>query len=279
MNKKENIVLSYQIYDLDNNILDMNTKIIMEQLVNNTWIEIQVSTNDFTIFRKNSNYRIPLKQDGTQDFDKAYSNFKDTNNDNIFLNDVIDAITNKQFAPSYKAFKKCMIQGKLFAIVSARGHEPNTIRRGVEYFIETQLTNAEKIEMKENLKYYSKLFNKNITNHNELLDNYLSVCSFIGVTSNYFIETFLNNKIRNIEDSKKLAVELFSKRCIKYSDKLKSKKVKVKIGFSDDDKNNLFTISELFSKEMKKEFPNVEFSIFDTSKNDDGSKNYTKITY
>ena len=30
---------------------------------------------------------------------------------------------------------------------------------------------------------------------------------------------------------------------------------------------------------MKKEFPNVEFSIFDTSKNDDGSKNYTKITY
>src|SRR5690606_11076834 len=110
------------------------------KLVDNKWVETPVSTTDFSIFRTDTIYRVPEMPDGTPDYTKASSNFRDTEEGSMFLNDVIDAITNKKFAPSYDAFKKCLISGKLFAIVTARGHEPQTIRRGTEYFIETQLS-------------------------------------------------------------------------------------------------------------------------------------------
>lgn len=281
-NKKENIVLTYYCFDWDDNILHMDTKIIMEKLVNNKWVETPVSTTDFAYFRKNPLYRIPLKENGSPDFDKAYSNFRDVKNDNIFLNDVIDAINNKKFAPSYEAFKKCLINGKLFAIITARGHEPLTIRRAIEYFIDTQLNKNEKNIMKKNLLFYYDIFGEELKDNNTLLDNYLSLCEYIGVTSQYFINSISSDMIpegetftpNNTELSKKIAVTSFSKKCIQYGEKLKDRDVVIKVGFSDDDKHNVKSIAELFVNNLKGEFPNVEFSIFDTSKNEDGSKNY-----
>lgn len=279
---KDNITLQYYLFDWDDNILHMDTKIIMEKLIGDKWVETPVSTTDFATLRKDPLYRIPLKADGTDDYVKAYSNFRDMTDDNIFLNDVIDAITNKNFAPSYKAFKKCLINGKLFAIVTARGHEPLTIRRAIEYFIDTQLNKDEKNLMKKNLLYYYDLFNNSPSDNNKLVDNYLSLCEYIGVSSDYFInsispdmipkgETFMPN---NTELSKKIAVASFSKKCIQYGDKLKGKNVVIKVGFSDDDKHNVNSIVELFVNTLKAQYPTVEFSIFDTSKNEDGSKNY-----
>jgi hypothetical protein len=281
----DSITLQYYLFDWDDNILHMDTKIIMEKIVDGIWVETPVSTTDFASFRKDPLYRVPLMADGTPDYTKAYSNFRDTQSGSMFLNDVIDAITNKRFAPSYEAFKKCLVSGKLFAIVTARGHEPQTIRRAIEYFIDTQLSRAEKNKMKKNLLFYYKMFNEEIGDNNTLLDNYLSLCEYIGVTSEYFInsvspdmipegETFTPN---NTELSKKIAVASFSKRCIQYGDKLKGKDVVIKVGFSDDDKHNIKSIAELFVNELKGTFPEVEFSIFDTSKNDDGSKNYKEI--
>ncbi len=286
MNKSD-ITLQYYLFDWDDNILHMDTKIIMEKLVNDKWVETPVSTTDFATFRKNPLYRVPVKDDGTPDYDKAYSNFRDVTSENVFLSDVIDAIRNNKYAPSYKAFKKCLVSGKLFAIVTARGHEPETIRRAVEYFIDTQLNKEEKNTMKKNLLYYYDIFNDNTRDNNKLIDNYLSLCEYIGVTSQYFInsvspdmiplgETFTPN---NTELSKKIAVASFSKRCIKYGDKLKDKKVAIKVGFSDDDKHNIDSIAELFVNDLKGNYPEVLFSIFDTSKNDDGSKNYKETVF
>jgi uncharacterized protein YerC len=284
MNKKQ-IVSTYYLLDFDDNILHMDTKIIMEKFNGKDWIETPVSTTDFAEFRKNPDYRIPLKVDGSSDFDKAYSNFRDSQeNDNKFLNDVIDAIAKKKFAPSYEAFRRCLINGKLFAIVTARGHEPQTIRKAIEYFIDTQLSKAEKNEMKKNLLYYYDIFNEESSENNKLVDDYLSLCEFIGVSSQYFINTLSSDMIpegetftpNNTELSKKIAVASFSKRCIQYGNKLKNYDVKIKIGFSDDDEHNIRSITELFVDNLKKEFPDVEFSIFDTSKNNDGSKNYNE---
>lgn len=282
---KENITLQYYLFDWDDNILHMDTKIIMEKLVNGQWVETPVSTTDFAIFRKNPEYRVPLKEDGSPDYDKAYSNFRDVTSDNIFLNDVIDAINNKSHAPSYNAFKKCLVNGKLFAIVTARGHEPLTIRRAIEYFIDSQLSREEKNIMKKNLLYYYDIFKDNTRDNNKLIDNYLSLCEYIGVTSQYFINSVSPEMIpngetftpSNTELSKKIAVASFSKRCIKYGDKLKDMNVSIKVGFSDDDKHNIDSIAELFVNNLKGDYPNVEFSIFDTSKNEDGTKNYKEI--
>jgi hypothetical protein len=258
----------------------MDTKINMEKFNGLFWEKVSISTTQYATLRKSVYYRLPLKEDGLIDYDKAYSNFRDNDSDDNFLNDVIDAITNKKFAPSYKAFKKCLINGKLFAIISARGHEPQTIRRAIEYFIDTQLNREEKNLMKKNLLFYYELFNKDSKEPNTLIDNYLSLCEYIGVTSNYFINYVLSKTEINPEDielSKKIAVTSFSKRCINFAERLENYNVKIKIGFSDDDKNNLKIISECFMNELKIEYPNVEFSIFDTSENSDGSKNYNEF--
>lgn len=268
--------LSYYILDFDDNILNMNTKIIMEKNINGRWIEIAVSTTDFTLCRKDPKYRIPLKEDYTPDYEKAYSNFRDNNNPNIFLEDVKDAIIDKKFAPSYDAFKKCLINGHLLIIITARGHENITIKKGIEYIIETQLTSFDKEEMIKNLKYYHDLFDE-IIEEDKLIDNYLNKCYFIGVTSDYFknlvvSENLYSEDIQNLntEDAKKIAVSYIVKKLSEYK---KSDHI-MKIGFSDDDKANVNNIIDLFKNSLKTEHPNIEFSVFDTSKNIDGSLNY-----
>lgn len=278
------INLKYHCYDWDDNILHMNTKIIMEKNIGDMWLETPVSTTEFASFRKDPLYRIPLNKDGSDNYIKAYSNFRDDVDDSIFLKDVIDAIDNNQFAPSYNAFKECLIKGELFFLITARGHEPNTIKRAIEYFIETQLTKQEKLIMKSNLLHYYKLFNQKIENINKVLENYLNLCEYIGVTSNHFKELVIKEKLisdtknfnpSNTEISKKIAISYIVEKLHKY--KL-SDKYNIKIGFSDDDKLNVESIFNLFDKELKLERPETKFYIFDTSKNVDGTKNFKKIS-
>lgn len=285
---KENIKikLSYSVFDFDDNILHMDTKIIMEKFVNNIWIETPISTTDFAEFRKNPLYRVPLKEDGTDDYDKAYSNFRDGSVDNIFLNDTIDAITNKRFAPSYQAFKQCLIDGELLIILTARGHQPSTIKRGIEYIIDIQLTKEEKNTMRKNLLKYYEIFDIEISgdcNDNTLLDNYLNHCEYIGVSSPYFKDLVIDEKLCDISDfnpnntevSKKIAMSYIVDKLHRY--KL-SDKYLLKIGFSDDDIHNVKSIHDLFKNELKIKNNNTKFYIFDTSKNIDGTKNYKKIS-
>lgn len=278
----QEITLQYYCLDWDDNILHMNTQIIMEKLVDGKWIEVQVSTSDFAVYRKESNYRLPLKDNGDIDYFKAYSNFRDDINDDIFLLDVIEAIENDNFAPSYNAFKKCIINGNLHYIITARGHEPESIKKAVEYFIETQLNENEKTQMINNLLSYCKLFNIEDIDFKSLVKNYLSLCEYIGVSSDYFINLVNENKlcnndifdINNTEMCKKIALKYIINNIIQYGE---LNNFKIKIGFSDDDKNNIKSISELFINDLKAEFPDIEFSIFDTSKNADGTKNYKEI--
>ena len=281
--KPPNIKLKYGIYDFDDNILHMDTKIVMEKYVNNEWIETQVSTTDFTTKRKDPLYRVPLNDDGSTNYDKAYSNFRDIqSNDNTFLNDVIDAIANKQFAPSYHSFKKCLIEGRICYILTARGHHPSTIKRGIEYIIDTQFSKKEKILMKENLLKYYNIFNKEISNTNDILENYFSLCEFIGVSSPHFKELVEKNNLcpdtvfdpSNTEVSKKIAVKYIVEKLHQY--KITDYHI-LKIGFSDDDKHNLKSIEDLFKTDLGSIYTGTDFTVFDTSKNEDGSKNYKKI--
>jgi hypothetical protein len=285
MDMTNKIELRYHCYDYDDNILHMDTKIIMENFVNNIWVETQISTTDFAEFRKNPLYRVPLKSDGTDDYDKAYSNFRDDGDSSIFLNDTIDAITNKRFAPSYQAFKQCLIDGELMAIITARGNHPLSIRRGIEYIIDTQLSKKEKNIMRKNLLKYMKIFKNgdDIVSGDTLLNNYLDNCEYIGVSSPYFKDLVIDENLcemsnfnpNNTEVSKKIAMSYVVDKLHRY--KLSDNYI-LKIGFSDDDIHNVKSIHDLFKNELKIKNNNTKFYIFDTSKNIDGSKNYKKIS-
>ena len=286
----EKVNLKYYIFDWDDNILHMSTKIIMEKLNrdNDNWEIVDVPTSEFTEARLDTdNYRIPLNSDNSPNFDKAFENFRDVgeNGDDAFINDMIDAIDDEKFGVSYNAFKKCLINGNLFAIVTARGHEPDAIKRGIMYFIETQLNEEEKMKMRLHLEFYCYIFGVEIE-HDKVLENYLSICEYIGVSSDYFINSVSDDDLpenetftpSNTELSKKIAVERFCKKCVQYSELMGEKISGIEIGFSDDDRGNVVSIENLFVDRMKAQYPEVSFNIYDTSKNEDASINYDRIT-
>lgn len=280
--------LKSYIFDWDDNILHMNTKINMEKKVDDSWVPVEVSTSEFTKVRNNKNYRIPLKND-EPNFNLAYSNFRDNGpkGDDVFLEDCIDAIDNLNVGPSYLAFKKCIITASPFAVVTARGHEPETLKKGVQYFIDTQFTLLEKKIMLDNMKIFTEMLTKKEKNNEDLIKNYLNNCEFIGVSSDYFINSIEDKDIpdghtfepKNTELGKIIAVEKFSKKCINFGSSLGDKLTKIKIGFSDDDLGNVNVITKVFKDKLKDKFPDVSFVIYDTSKNKDGTKNYKKTIH
>jgi hypothetical protein len=273
------IELKYYIFDWDDNILHMDTKINMEEFVNTKWELVKVATNDFTNARNSPKFRLPQK-DNKDDYDFAFENFRD--NDVEFLKDCITAINSGNVGPSYLPFKKCLIEGRLLGLVTARGHNPDAIRKGVSYFIEHELTANEKKIMRLNLAKFHIMFEGKVEVGIDLIEDYLDKCDFIGVSSDFFIESVEDHEVpfgitfspQNPELSKQIAVERFVTKCHKFSDS--NPKFKVKIGFSDDDKGNLKAISELFSQRLRDKYKDIKFVLYDTSKNDDGSKNYTK---
>ena len=51
----------------------------------------------------------------------------------------------------YHSITGKLINGSLFAIITARGHEKNTIRKTIEWIIDNVLVDSEKITMYNNL--------------------------------------------------------------------------------------------------------------------------------
>jgi len=282
MNNEE---FKFYIFDWDENILHMNTKINMEKMEKDKWISVEIPTSKFTEVRKNPKYRIP-HTNNKPDYDKAYINFRDNGlkGNDTFLIDCIDAIDNLNVGPSYLAFKKCIIEASIMIICTARGHYMNTIRKGVQYFIDTQFTPIEFKLMLNNMKIFYDNFvgkyNKNVN----LIDEYLNYCDFIGVSCEKFISSINKNDIpdghifdpSNTELGKIIAIERFIKKCVNFSKKSKNTIKTIKIGFSDDDLGNINSITKIFKNKLKKIYPDVIFNIYNTSKNDDGTKNYIK---
>lgn len=250
-----NNILRYYIFDIDDNIVHMNTKINMEKFDGVSWIPVEVNTSDFITFREDPLYRYSFK-DGKEDLSKSFENFKDDG----FMEDFIEAIENKRYGKSFNALKECLINGNLFVLNSARAAGTQTLKRSIKYFIEIVLDREEKKIMLQNLIIYASLFEIDYKDKNELLDIYLDSCEFVGVSSSEFIMKYKN---KNTEESKQIVTESFLNRCLKFSKKLGCK---ISLGFSDDDKKNSDAIAKLFKK-LKQKHPSVEFTIFETSKN------------
>jgi hypothetical protein len=251
--KKHEIELHYFVFDWDDNILHMPTVIHMDKLVNNKWIPNDVSTSKFAIVRNDKeNYR--LINDNP---DEAFSEFRDTGprGENAFFEDVMTALKNNQYGPSWDAFKKCLSEGSLFAIITARGHEPITIRHVVEYIIDNELTEEEQFLLYSNCLKHSYLFRhdkdydripKGDLSKTELISVYLDNCDFWGVSSDAFAKKFGEASASNPEKAKELALENFIEKCNDLGKKIDAKKVSV--GFSDDDPKNVEHVRKYFKE-------------------------------
>jgi hypothetical protein len=261
--KEEKNIRMY-VFDWDDNILRMPTEVKMEKNENGKWVPLRVSTEDFAHFRTDPNYRT------TPD------SFSDFTNNEAFLIDAKKAINNKSFAPSYKKFIESLIYANPFAINTARGHSPNTLKEGVKLFIQTVLSDDEKMMMINNIKKELPQSLVKGLNNKQLIDLYLDeMGEFYPVTSEEFGDRFgLNVKggASNPENSKKVAIAHFVEKVFKNVEKLiqSGEYTKVSFGFSDDDVRNVKATVELLEDELSKMYPEIHFVIYDTS--DGGNK-------
>lgn len=240
--------LNYYAFDWDDNILMMDTILHLDKMVDGEWIPTDVSTSDYTDIRKYVNEwtkgesNIWRYRNGSPE--QSYIEFRDygPRGENAFLEDTITSIKGKKFGPSWQRFIRCLVGGNLFLIVTARGHEPETLRNSIEWIIYNKLNDEQRTEMESNLKEFNKLFNiNNDKNFNELVDKYLDLCDFVGLTSSFFRRKYkYEGKTITPENDKKLVVKDFVRKISNYG-KLINRKIN--IGFSDDD---LVTVEHMY---------------------------------
>ena len=266
--------LKYYIFDWDDNILHMPTYIHLERkLANGTWVPHLVSTALFSVIRNDKvNYRPP-----NGDWESAFVEFRDFAQDeeSKFLTDARAALDRvalglEKVPPSFNTFRKSLIEGRIFAIVTARGHKPETLRKGVELFINKVLTPAEREEMILNLRGYTVRFDganvNNSRSDEEVLDNYLSLNRYHAVTNPDFIKLVQNAEIPEAQKSevrKQYAILDFIDHLFGIIERVGADKP-ISVGFSDDDPVNVSSLREFINDNLAKRFPSVKFVVYAT---------------
>ncbi len=261
----------YYMFDWDDNILHMPTMIHLEKKTPHGWKRHDVSTAEFARIRRDTvNYRPRGK-----DWDRAFVDFYDIGRrgSRAFLDDTRKALApiiqrKRRGAPSFMKFKKALIEGRLFAIITARSHGSASIRKGVEYFIENVLTPAEKVKMIRYLRHYVSYFGGDPSSLSDaqVLKNYLDLNHYRGVTSPEF-QKLMGRRLggsESPEKAKQLAIHEFVKHVINLMKNRRGTEA-ISVGFSDDDPHNVRAIEDYVRKELARRFKGIKFVVYDTS--------------
>jgi hypothetical protein len=253
---KESKYLLYYAFDWDDNILSMPTMIRLEKRVGDEWVPTEVSTAEFAEVRSDKdNYRFL-----NQNPEEAFANFRDTGpmGPSIFVEDTKKAVSAKRFAPAWNDFIECLSNGSLFAIITARGHESESMRKGVEWIIDNVLSEEQLYQMYNNLLKFAYFYNlsedqerilKGVPSKNELVKAYLDNCDFVGVSA-----PSRGGTPNNPEKAKEDTLLEFKSKVDKFAGQLG---MKAMIGFSDDDLGNVAHIEDLADRLNNEEFPNI----------------------
>lgn len=268
--------LKYFIFDWDDNILHMPTKIYLEKKDDSgNWVDHSVSTSLFAVIRSDTeNYR-PPKGDWDLAF-RDFQDYEDEEGESSFLKDSRDALErvlsgDEPPAPSFARLKETLVEGRLFAIVTARGHEPDSIKQAVKLFINLVLSAEEHETMLANLRGYRAAFDdmQEFGSDEEELEYYLSLNRYHAVTNPKFkmwLHSVAGDEAGQ-EYSKQFAIRDFVEHVVR----LMSRGGKdlghrsISVGFSDDDIGNIHAVERYIQEELSRHFPSVKFVVYDTS--------------
>lgn len=219
----------YYAFDWDDNIVEMPTKII---LLDKSGDEVGMGTEDFAHYRgmigkEEFDYEGVVVKDFAPN---PFRNFRVTG-DGQFLKDIRSA----EPAPSWNDFVECINSASIFAIITARGHKPSTLKRAVYKYIISNHDGINSGEVKRNIQKYNKLFNK--TNKDSSIQGYLDLCKFYPVSFGPMAS------MASPEQAKVQALGEFIDYCQKIN-----KYMPIKVGFSDDDRKNIDLIEKHFGE-------------------------------
>ncbi len=273
--------LKYYIFDWDDNILHMPTKIKMEHLEDDgTWKLVEVSTSTFSLVRRDTaHYRAPGGS-----WAEAFRNFEDAPDTTHFIEDTVTALERIEHGetpgPSYNALKKTLREGRLFAIVTARGHSSETIERAVRVFIKYALSEEERAEMLSNIRGYRVWLGgateRDFLSDVDEIDRYLRHCHYSAVTNKGFYKRMAADPIyqekllvaplaSKPELAKEFAIRDFVEHVFHLLRRAGIHDRAISIGFSDDDKGNVKSVSDYIRSELAKRFDAIKFVVYDTS--------------
>ncbi len=264
--------LRYYIFDWDDNILHMPTRIHLERLTDDgIWVPHLVSTSVYSVIRSDTeHYRAP-----GGDWESAFVEFRDfaDQEESAFLRDTRRAIERVKrgetsVGPSFETFRRTLIEGRLFAIVTARGHRSDTIRAGVEIFVREMLTPDEIRTMLSNLRGYRACFDSDLEPQPDavILSDYLNLGRYHAVTSPQFKALIAGAQpgVESSEACKQFAIRDFVRHVIRIVNRTGIRRP-ISVGFSDDDPANVKAVEQYIHQELARSFPGVKFVVYDTS--------------
>ena len=245
--------LKYYAFDWDDNLMFMPTKIIVQS---EDGKEVGMSTEDFAEYRVKIG-KEPFNYEGhtiTGFASDPFRNFT-TKGDKQFL---IDSMKAKP-GPAWADFVEAVNNGSIFSIITARGHNPNTLKQAVYNYIISGFNGIDKNKLVKNLKKYRSFFDEDDMTDDELIKSYLNLNKYHPVS---FDDA---EGAANPEEAKVRAMEGFVSYIRNIAKKL-NKRAFVKngvsnnfipeqpsIGFSDDDIKNV----EVMSKHFKNKPDNI----------------------
>ena len=272
--------MKYYIFDWDDNILHMPTKICMERKGDDgVWRPVEMSTSTFAMVRSDEEHYRPPSDGG---WAAAFRDFADRPGENTFIEDTVEALERVEHGerpgPSYNAMKKTLREGRIFAIVTARGHSPETIKRAVRIFIRYALSEREREEMMSNLRGYRRWLDRaeSFGTDAEELDYYLDMCRYSAVTYEGFRRRMNEDPIyqeklaqattaAKPELAKEFAIRDFVEHVFHMLRRTGGLGRSVSIGFSDDDTGNVKSVSNYIRAELSRRFEGIKFVVYDTS--------------
>jgi hypothetical protein len=260
--------LKYYAFDWDDNIVHMPTKIIVKD---EDGEEVGMSTDDFAEHRHQIG-KEPFDYKGSSIVGYAENPFRNfrTEGDKDFL---IDAMRAKE-GPAFDDFREAINNGSIFSIITARGHNPNTLKEAVYNYIIKGFNGIDKEQLIKNLKKYRSFVGEDEMSDEELIKSYLELNKYHPVS--FGDDKGASNpeeaKVRAMEDFvsyiKGMAAVLNKRAYLKNDIGNKFIPTKPSIGFSDDDPKNI--------EVMQKHFKNKPDNIVKTYSTAGGTKKEVK---
>lgn len=244
--------MKYYAFDWDDNIVIMPTQIVV---LTDKEEEVGMSTEDFAEHRSDIGKK-PFEYKGKTIIGYApnpYRNFTVQGDKNF----IVDSMLAK-LGPSWDDFREAVNGGSIFSIITARGHNPETLKQGVYNYIVNGFGGINKDELVRNLKKYRDFANEETATDEEMIQQYLDLLKFHPVT-------FGEGSASNPEEGKIKALRQFIDYVKNMSTRLNQGKAFFKndvknnfvpqIGFSDDDPRNIESIKSFLEKEYGEEKP------------------------
>jgi hypothetical protein len=245
--------MKYYAFDWDDNVVHMPTKIMLRTEDGD---EVGMSTDDFAEYRHNIgktpfNYKGDVIVGYTEE---PFKNFR-TSGDKNFL---IDAMRAK-LGPAFNDFKEAINGGSIFSIITARGHNPETLKQAVYNYIIDGFNGIDKEELVKNLRKYRDISDEEDMTDDELIKSYLDMNRFHPVSYNdpegaaNPEEAKVRAMDKFVDYVREMVLKLNKKGYLKKDIGNKFVPKEPSIGFSDDDIRNV----EVMKKHFKDKPDNI----------------------